>query len=93
MVKKSRGFRAKTRKSLKQKRVRPNITKFLTEFKKNQSVMILQEPSSHKGMPHPRFKGKTGRIIGKRGKAYIVEIVDGNKVKTLITRPEHLKAM
>lgn len=92
MVKKSRGFRAKTRKSLEQK-YRPNITKFLQEFRKNQSVMILQEPSSHKSMPHPRFKGKVGIIKGKRGKAYIVEIADGNKVKTLITRSEHLKAI
>jgi large subunit ribosomal protein L21e len=44
-------------------------------------------------MPHPRFKGKTGRIIEKRGKSYIVQILDGNKAKKLIARPEHLKAI
>ena len=94
MTKKSRGFRAKSRFKLIQKPgYRPPITKFLQEFKKNQRVVILQEPSSQKGMPHPRFKGVAGRIIGKRGKSYIVEIVDGNKVKKLISRPEHLKAV
>jgi len=94
MVKKSRGFRAKTRFKIKQKvAYRPPITKFLQEFKKNQAVVILQEPSSQKGMPHPRFKGTVGKIIGRRGKSYIVEIVDGNKVKKLISAPEHLKAM
>ena len=94
MVKKSRGFRAKTRKKLRQKTgYRPAITKFLKEFKKDQRVVILQEPSSHKGMPHPRFKGKMGKIIGRRGKSYIVEIIDENKVKKIISKPEHLEAI
>lgn len=94
MVKKSRGFRAKTRKKLTQRAgYRPAITKFLQEFKKDQRVVILQEPSSHKGMPHPRFMGKTGKIIEKRGKSYIVEIIDVNKVKKIVSRPEHLKAI
>ena len=94
MVKKSRGFRSKTRFKIKQKvAYRPPITKFLQEFKNYQAVVILQEPASQSGMPHPRFKGKMGKVIGRRGKSYIVEIVDGNKVKKLISAPEHLKAM
>ncbi|MEM5843674.1 MAG: 50S ribosomal protein L21e [Candidatus Aenigmatarchaeota archaeon] len=94
MVKKSRGLRTKTREKLRQKPgYRPAITKFLQEFNKGQRVVIVQEPSSHKGMPHPRFKGRVGKVIGKRGKSYIVEITDGNKVKKIISRPEHLKAV
>jgi large subunit ribosomal protein L21e len=94
MVKKSRGFRAKTRFKLRQKvAYRPPITKFLQEFENDQTVVILQEPSSQRGMPHPRFKGKIGKVIGRRGKSYIVEIVDGHMVKKLISAPEHLKAM
>jgi len=94
MTRKSRGFRSGTRKKLTQKPgYRPPITKFLQEFRKNQAVVILQEPSSQSGMPHPRFKGKMGKIIGKQGKAYIIEISDGNKVKKLIAKPEHLKAI
>lgn len=94
MVKKSKGPRVRTRKKLTQKPgYRPPITKFIQEFKENQRVVILPEPSSHSGMPHPRFKGKIGRVIGRRGKGYIVEIIDGNKVKKLIARPEHLKAI
>jgi large subunit ribosomal protein L21e len=93
-MKKSRGFRSKTRQTLKQKPAyRPAITKFLQEFNIGQKVAIEQEPSSHSGMPHPRYKGRIGKIIGKRGKSYIVEITDGNKVKKLISRPEHLKAI
>jgi large subunit ribosomal protein L21e len=92
MTKKSRGFRAKTRRKLKQRPdVRPSIMKFLREFDLGQQVVLLPEPSSHRGMPHPRFKGKSGKIIDKRGKAYIVQFTDGNKIKKVIVRPEHLK--
>lgn len=94
MVKKSRGFRARTRKKLRQKpSYRPPITKFLEEFAIGQRVVVVQEPSSHKGMPFPRFKGKIGKITGKRGKSYLVEIRDGKKIKQVISRPEHLKTI
>jgi large subunit ribosomal protein L21e len=94
MVKKSSGFRAKTRHKLRQKSgYRPPITKFIQEFKKGQCVVFVPEPSSHKGMPHLRFKGKTGKIIDKRGNSYIIEFIDGNKRKIIISRPEHLKAI
>lgn len=92
MAKRSRGFRVKTREKLKQKPAyRPSITKFLQKFKKNQKVVILQEPSSHKGMPHSRYKGRVGTIAGNRGRSYIVEITDGSKIKKVIARPEHLR--
>lgn len=94
MVKKSRGLRSKTRHKLMQKPgYRPAITKFLAEFTNNQKVVLKPEPSSQKGMPHTRYKGLTGKVIGKRGKSYIIEIMDGNKMKLIISRPEHLKAI
>lgn len=94
MTKKSRGFRSKTRQKLRQKPgYRPRITKFLQEFKERQKVIILPEASSQRGMPHSRFKGKVGNIVGKRGRSYIVEIKDGKKVKKIISRPEHLKVI
>jgi len=94
MVRKSRGFRQSTRKKLRQKpSYRPAITKFLQEFKEGQGVVIALEPSSHKGMPHPRFKGKVGKIVGKRGNSYIVELFDGGSSKKVISRPEHLNAV
>lgn len=93
MAKNSKGFRHKTRKRLHQKSVRPTLIKFLQEFDIGQRVVIVQEPSSHKGMPFPRFKGRMGKVIGKRGKSYIVEVKDINKLKTVISRPEHLKVI
>ena len=92
MTRRSRGFRQSSRKKLTQKG-RPTITKFLQEFKEGQNVVIVLEPSSHKGMPFPKFKGRMGKVVGSRGRSYIIEIMDGNKLKTVISRPEHLKAI
>jgi len=89
---KSHGIRfrsgRKLRKRVREKGIR--IRKFLQEFEVGQSVHISIESSSHKGMPHPRFQGKTGQVIGKRGRAYLVRIRDGGKYKTIISTPEHL---
>jgi len=92
MVKKSRGFRQGTRKKLEQK-ARPAITKFLKEFSIGDKVVIYPEPSSHRGMPFPRFKGKVGKVVEKRGRSYLVEFYDGKKKKHVIARPEHLKSL
>ncbi|MCS7093715.1 MAG: 50S ribosomal protein L21e [Candidatus Aenigmarchaeota archaeon] len=92
MVKKSQGFRVKTRKKLEREaRYRPTITKFLQEFKIGDKVAIVQEPSSFKGMPFSRFRGMIGEVVEKRGRAYVVEIKVGGKIKKVISRPEHLK--
>jgi len=92
MTQKSHGPRAKTRKRLKQPvRYRPTITKFLKEFQIGEKVVIDPEPSSQRGMPHVRYRGRVGEIIGKRGNAYIVAVKVGSKTKQLISAPEHLK--
>jgi large subunit ribosomal protein L21e len=63
----------------------------LRTFKTGQKVVLYPEPSSHKGMPFLRYKGRVGIVTAKRGKSYLVEIRDGGKKKTIISRPEHLK--
>ncbi|MBI1978999.1 MAG: 50S ribosomal protein L21e [Candidatus Aenigmarchaeota archaeon] len=101
MVRKSKGFRVKTRHKLRQSpSARPPITKFLQEFGmgqgvaiEHQGVAIEHEPSSHKGMPYPKFKGAIGKIVSRRGNSYVVEIKVGNSRKMIISRPEHLKAI
>lgn len=93
-MRRSRGFRSKTRYKLKKtvRKGRTNpITKKIQTFQNNDLVHIIIDPSVHKGQPHPRFHGKTGKIVEKRGRAYIVDINDGKKSKLLIIRPEHLK--
>jgi large subunit ribosomal protein L21e len=93
MVKKSKGFRARTRKKLKQKSTRPPITRFIQEFEPGEKVVITPEPSSHRGMPFPRFRGCTGEIVGKRGECYIVKVINFKKEKKIIVAPEHLRRL
>lgn len=94
MVRASKGFRRGTRSRLKRaRRDKFKPQKFLKEFREGENVVIKQEPSSHLGMPHPRFKGKTGIVTGKRGRAYMINLKMGNMVKQIISRPEHLKKL
>ena len=93
MVKRSKGIRSKSRSILRKKprnRGLPPITKTMQEFEIGESVSVDIEPSIHRGMPHPRFQGQTGKIEGKQGNAYLVDIIVGKKHKTLIVNPEHL---
>ncbi|KYH41878.1 MAG: 50S ribosomal protein L21e [Candidatus Bathyarchaeota archaeon B26-2] len=90
---KSKGFRSKTRSLLRKKpreRGKINITKILREYKAGEKVVIKIDPSVHKGMPHRRYHGKIGVVTAKRGRAYIVNVTQGDAVKEIIVRPEHL---
>ena len=93
-MKRSRGFRSKSRSKLR-KKVREGrmnvITRAMQKFEEGEKVAIVIDPSVHHGMPHPRFHGKTGDIVATQGKAYIVKIRDGRKVKHIISSPEHLR--
>jgi large subunit ribosomal protein L21e len=94
MVKKSHGYRARTR-SLMSKRVRKRglspLGSILSEYPVGQRVDIIINPSFHKGMPHRRYHGRTGVVKGQRGRAILVEVSLGKAKKQLIVRPEHLQ--
>ena len=95
MVKhKKKGPRSKTRYMLKKKvreRGFPKPNEFLKEFETGEIVHIKTNPSYHGGMPFRRFHGKTGRIVGKQGECYYIEIRDGNSIKKVLVHPVHLK--
>jgi large subunit ribosomal protein L21e len=94
MVRRSKGTRSKTRKILSKKpreRGLPPTTRILQTFEPGEKASIIIDPSVHKGQPHRRFYGLTGTIVGKQGKAYLVDVLSGNKKKILIIRPEHLR--
>lgn len=94
MVRRSKGTRSKTRKVLR-KRPRekglPPVTRVLQTFEEGEKASIIIDPGVHKGQPHRRFYGLTGTVVGKQGRAYLIEVKTGNKKKTLIVGPEHLR--
>jgi large subunit ribosomal protein L21e len=89
------GPRKKTRYKFKKDQRRRGIlpvTSLIQKFEIGQKVHVICEPSIQKGMPHPRFHGRTGTVVGQRGRAWLLEIRDGGKDKIVIARPQHLKA-
>lgn len=95
MVKKSKGYRSKTRSLLRKKpreRGKIGLSKLLQDYHPGDRVCIRIDSGVHKGMPHRRFQGKIGTIAEKRGRAYVVEILMGNAKRIVIARPEHLQS-
>lgn len=91
-MKSSKGPRSSTRRKLSKKfGEKFTVTPYLQDFKPKDRVVIKIDPSSQKGMPHHRFKGLIGEVREKRGDAFVLDVMVGNKVKTVISRPEHLK--
>lgn len=95
MVKASQGLRHRTRKLLR-KNVRerggvPRLSLVMREYSVGDKVHIVPNPAVHEALPHRRYIGKTGTVIGRRGRAYLVEVLVGGKRKTIITVPEHLR--
>ena len=93
-MRKSKGYRARTRHLLKKKpreRGKISLSKLLYQYEPGNRVVIKIDPSVHKGMPHKRYHGKVGIVIDKRGRSYVVSVTQGNAVKEIIIRPEHLQ--
>ena len=66
------------------------LSKYFQEFEEGDAVSVVRELSVGAVFPK-RLQGKTGSVIGKRGKSYVVKIKDINKEKQFIIEPIHLK--
>jgi large subunit ribosomal protein L21e len=90
----SKGYRAGTRRLLKKEtreRGKLRLSKLLYEYQPGNQVVIKIDPSVQKGMPHRRYHGRVGVVIDKRGRSYVVSVSQGEAVKEIIVRPEHLE--
>ncbi len=93
MGRKAKGYRRKTRYLLKRKpreRGKTGLSKLLREYEADEKVVVMLDPSVHKGMPHRRYHGRIGVIAEKRGKSYVVNVSQGKAIKEIIVRPEHI---
>jgi len=84
-----RKSRYKLKKTVREKGLSP-ISRAIQEFVEGDRVNIDLDPGIQKGMPHHKFHGKTGKVVGQRGRAYLVEVRDGGLMKEVIVLPEHL---
>jgi large subunit ribosomal protein L21e len=93
MAKRSLGKMSK-RSRLLRKRIserRLGIPRLVKTFELGQAVCIDLKSGHFSGMTHPRYRGKRGVVVGKRGKAYVVEIHDYKATKRLIIPAVHLE--
>lgn len=68
------------------------FSRYFQELKNGDTVALIKEPSVASNFPL-RLQGRTGNVVGKRGKAYIVKIKDSNLEKTFLVEPIHLKKL
>lgn len=95
MVKPSRGLRHRSRKIMK-KQIRergavPSLSSIIIDYRPGDKVYIDVDPAVHGGIPHRRYIGSVGTVVGNRGRALIVEVSVGSKTKKLFLLPEHVK--
>jgi large subunit ribosomal protein L21e len=93
MVKRSLGKMSKRTKILGKSAKKLTASQIVKEYQIGQKVVLVPHPSYPKGFFHPKFKGKIGTIIQKKGRGYDIEIFDGNKRKIISTTSEHIKAI
>ena len=94
MVKASKGImqgtRQKFRRGPRQRGLSP-VTKALRTYEVGQRALIFIDSSIHRGQPHHRFHGSSGKIVERRGRAYVLDVRFGGKIKQAIALPEHLR--
>ncbi len=70
---------------------KPKLSKLLNEYAPGSQVIIKMDASVQKSLPHKRFHGKIGTVVKRRGRGYVVNVPQGNAVKQIIVRSEHLE--
>ncbi|MHA2248706.1 MAG: 50S ribosomal protein L21e [Candidatus Kariarchaeaceae archaeon] len=91
---KSKGFDTRTRRLFRRSPRKSGLRslRYLLEpIEVGQKVDILLNSSIQKGRPHRRFNGTTGSVIRKQGQSYVITVKQGRMLKTVISRPEHLR--
>ena len=67
------------------------ITKRIKNFKVGDKVAVIPK-GNFRNIPHPRYRGRIGIVMAKRGGAYVVEVELSRSTKrTLIVPQIHLE--
>lgn len=94
MVKASKGIMEKTRQKFRrgprQRGLSP-VTRALQTFQVGERATIVIDSSVQKGWPHHRFHGLTGTVVARQGRAYVLDVRFGGKVKKAVVFPDHLR--
>lgn len=67
------------------------FSEYFKELKEGDKVALKRERSVMSIGFHNRMQGRTGIVVGKRGRSYMIKVKDINKEKTYILPAIHLK--
>jgi large subunit ribosomal protein L21e len=93
-MKGSKGYRSRARRLLTKgprEHGKLRLSKLLHEYQPGSRVIVKIDSSVQKGMPHRRYHGKVGTVVEKRGRSYVVNVSQGDAMRQIIARPEHLE--
>ena len=69
-----------------------SLSKLFEEFKEGDTIVLVHNLSYSASFPK-RLHGRTGKVIGKQGKALIIKVNDGKKPKNFVVQRIHLKKL
>jgi large subunit ribosomal protein L21e len=67
-----------------------NTGSLIKEFSIGDMVTIIPKGNS-KNIPHPRYRGRTGTVVERRGSAYIVELRMMSAKRRIVVPSIHLE--
>jgi len=68
------------------------LSSYFKKIEDGVSVALVTDVGVRASYP-ARLKGMSGKVLGSRGRFKLVEIKDGNKAKTFIVHPVHLRKL
>ena len=68
---------------------KPTLTDMLRKFSVGEQVHIVLRSSGN--FQNPKFHGRTGTILAKAGRSYLISVTDGSATKKIYLQPEHMK--
>jgi large subunit ribosomal protein L21e len=69
-----------------------SVSERIKSFNNGDMVAIVPK-GNFKDIPHPRYRGKIGKVVERRGNAYVVELKIMNSTKRLTIPALHLRKM
>ncbi len=66
-----------------------SVKERIKSFAEGDTVAIVPK-GNQKNIPHPRYRGKVGKVLERRGSAYVVELKIMNSRKRLTVPALHL---
>jgi Ribosomal protein L21E len=74
-------------------RGKTDMKRVLQSFSAGDRVMIKPDPRIQRNIPHRSFFGSNGVVLGRKGKAYTVEVLFGGKAKRIDLLAVHMRKL